>query len=379
MFVAVRLAVFAAVRDLRRAWATLVDIRSRSPEGGEPRRDPPVRRGAWKRWAAIAFAVAILGVAVQAERSLLSRSVGDLRHLHWGWVAVAVAFESASMTSFARMHRRVLRSGGLRLAIGSVLAVTYAGNAISSSLPVAGSGVGTSFTYRQFSARGAPGTTSAWVLTVAGIISSTAFALILSVGAIHSGNPAAVIAGAAGAAATVVPLSAVLVGLRRPRTRDWLIRLVVWAVSQVQRRTGRPVGDPGEIVRAAIAQLGELRLSRRDAVMASIFSLTNWAFDIACLVCAVKATGGSVPSKGIILAWAAGAGAASLNLTPGGLGVVEAALAAALVAIGLRSTPAMTSVLVYRFISFWLILAVGWMAYWAIRRRPNWARSPRQR
>ena len=340
--------------------------------------EPPARRTTWKRWAVTTTAVAVVVAAAQAERSLLSRSFGALSHLRWGWVAAAIVFESASMASFARMHRRVLQSGGLRLAIGSVLAVTYAGNAISQSLPLAGSTVSAGFTYRQFSARGAGHAASAWVLAVAGIISSIAFALIISAGAIHSGNPAAIAAGATGAAVTIIPLAALLVGLHHAHTRDWLIRVVVWTLRHIQRRIRRPAGDPAEIVRAAIANIGALRLSRRDAVVASIFSVTNWAFDIACLVCALEAAGVSVPSKGIILAWAAGAGAASLNLTPGGLGVVEAALAAALVAIGVHSTPAMTSVLVYRLISFWLMLIVGWVVYWAIHPRSAVAPAPPQ-
>jgi hypothetical protein len=48
---------------------------------------------------------------------------------------------------------------------------------------------------------------------------------------------------------------------------------------QSQRLIRRPAGDPAEIVRAAIANLGELRLSRRDAAVASIFSVGNWGFD----------------------------------------------------------------------------------------------------
>ena len=98
---------------------------------------------------------------------------------------------------------------------------------------------------------------------------------------------------------------------------------------------------------------------------------SNWVFDIACLACAIKAVGLSIPWQGLILAWAAGAGAASLNLTPGGLGLVETALAAALVAVHLPSASAMTSVLVYRLISFWLVLSVGWGIYSVMRRNPG--------
>jgi hypothetical protein len=64
----------------------------------------------------------------------------------------------------------------------------------------------------------------------------------------------------------------------------------------------------------------------------------------------------------------AGTGGSSLNLTPGGLGVVEAALTGALVALGVPANQALTAVLVYRAISFWLAIAIGWPVYWRLRR-----------
>ena len=69
-----------------------------------------------------------------------------------------------------------------------------------------------------------------------------------------------------------------------------------------------------------------------------------------------------------MLAWAAGSGGASLNLTPGGLGVVEVALTGALVALGVPSTQALAAVLLYRAITFWLTIVVGWPIYWRLRR-----------
>lgn len=43
-----------------------------------------------------------------------------------------------------------------------------------------------------------------------------------------------------------------------------------------------------------------------------------------------------------------------LNLTLGGLGVPGA--------------PALTAVLVYRGITFWLAIVIGWLLYWRLRR-----------
>ena len=94
----------------------------------------------------------------------------------------------------------------------------------------------------------------------------------------------------------------------------------------------------------------------------------NWTFDLLCLAFSIKAAGAHVPWWGIVLAWAAGSGGASLNLTPGGLGVVEVALTGALVALGVPSTQALTAVLVYRAITFWLAIVVGWPIYWRLSR-----------
>jgi uncharacterized protein (TIRG00374 family) len=61
----------------------------------------------------------------------------------------------------------------------------------------------------------------------------------------------------------------------------------------------------------------------------------------------------------LVLAWAAGALASSVRLTPGGLGVVEAALASALVAAGLPASQAVPAAIVYRLVSLWLLAALS--------------------
>jgi putative heme transporter len=63
-------------------------------------------------------------------------------------------------------------------------------------------------------------------------------------------------------------------------------------------------------------------------------------------------------------------------VAPGGLGVVEVALSAALVAAGLRSGDALAAVLVYRLISLWLVMAAGWLVLVAAGKiKPAHSRS----
>jgi putative heme transporter len=176
----------------------------------------------WKRWILIAAALVAL-VVFHKYRSLLFTSIGELGHLQWGAVAAGVACEIGSMTSYARMQRRILRSGGLRLTVESMVAITYAGNAIAVTLPLAGSGLGTVFVHRQFSTRGADASVATWALVLSGIFSTVAFALVISVGAVVSGNLPAEIAGIAGTALVVLPLVALRIAARHPATRTQLM------------------------------------------------------------------------------------------------------------------------------------------------------------
>jgi Lysylphosphatidylglycerol synthase TM region len=80
----------------------------------------------------------------------------------------------------------------------------------------------------------------------------------------------------------------------------------------------------------------------------------------------------NVSFAGILLVWTAGAGAASLGPTPGGIGVVEIAMIAALRAAGANPVRAVTAVIVYPLISLKEFASL-WAGYYA------WRESRRQR
>jgi uncharacterized protein (TIRG00374 family) len=70
-----------------------------------------------------------------------------------------------------------------------------------------------------------------------------------------------------------------------------------------------------------------------------------------------------VPWRGLLLAYGAGQLASSLPVTPGGLGVVEGSLTVALVAFGGAEASTVAAVLLYRVLSFWAMLPIGWGAW----------------
>ncbi len=89
--------------------------------------------------------------------------------------------------------------------------------------------------------------------------------------------------------------------------------------------------------------------------------LLNLAY-IGVLFASVEAFGGSMNIAVVAVVYLAGATIGQAAPTPGGLGAVEAALAAGLTAGGLDAGIAVSAVLLYRLVTFWIPTIPG---YWA--------------
>ena len=75
---------------------------------------------------------------------------------------------------------------------------------------------------------------------------------------------------------------------------------------------------------------------------------------ILCLDTCVRAFGGSLALTSAAVVYLTGSALGSLVPTPGGLGAVEAALSAGLTATGLAAATAVSAVLLFRLLTFWL-------------------------
>jgi hypothetical protein len=167
------------------------------------------------------------------------------------------------------------------------------------------------------------------------------------------------------AAAAVGIAVAVRLGLHA----RWAPMALTALVRISQRVVRRPAGDPAVIVRDAWARLRAVRPTRTDWTVAGAWGLGNWLLDCACLALAFPSVGVGIPWRGLLLAYGAGQLAANLPITPGGLGAVEGSLTVALVAYGGARVPTVAAVLIYRMITFWLLLVVGWVTYGLLRWR----------
>lgn len=330
-----------------------------------------LRRG----WVGVAQVVAIVaiaagaGAAIWAERAMMHQGFGVLARTRVGWVLVGVAAEFVSMAAFGQLERLLLRAAGARLTLRSVLATAYNANAIAVAVPVVGSAIAAAYAFRDFRRGGADAGQASIALAVAGVFSAVAFAVIAAFGVALTGNPAAAALALAGGVVGAALVAVLLVSVRHDRASARLVALADWAVRGVRRVTGRPRRDVARLFGVALERAGSLRLGYGAVALAFGCALVNWLADVCCLVCAMFALGVPVPWARILVAWTAASGAASFSPVPGGIGVVEVVLIAALVGVGVRAPAAVATTLLYRFLTFKIALSVVWFGYYYLQQR----------
>jgi glycosyltransferase 2 family protein len=89
---------------------------------------------------------------------------------------------------------------------------------------------------------------------------------------------------------------------------------------------------------------------------------------IGCLAFCVRAFGGTLAFVTVAVVYLTGNAIGSAVPIPGGIGTVDAALAAGLTAAGLHGTVAFSSVLLFRTVTFWLPVPIGWTALSYLQR-----------
>ncbi|MHB8243807.1 MAG: lysylphosphatidylglycerol synthase transmembrane domain-containing protein [Acidimicrobiales bacterium] len=318
-----------------------------------------------RRWLRFLLGTA-LGVlalwAVGGQRGELTDASRELGHLNGAWLAVAIVAEVLSVVAFAEMQARLLRSGGVATKPGALIAMTAAAGSIASSMP-AGPAVSSIFAYRQYRRHGADEALAGWTLIATLVSAAFGLSLLAAVGL-----------GLAERQGAAFDLIGVVVGVFFVTTvatavlwqRRTLARAFLTLLRAVRRVTGRPKRHEGEVVETLMARLGRVQLSWRDFGVVLGWSVANWALDCGCLACGYLAVHAAIPWQALLLAYGAGQLASNLPITPGGLGVVEGSLMIALVAYGGGQASTVGAVLLYRIVSFWGFLPVGWLAYLGI-------------
>jgi undecaprenyl-diphosphatase len=136
-----------------------------------------------------------------------------------------------------------------------------------------------------------------------------------------------------------------LIALALPWTRR-LIRAKFLPV------VGRALDGVSDVLRRP----GKVALLVGGSALVTFFYLTTLYFSI-------EAFGGGLAFATVGAVFLVGSAIAQAAPTPGGLGAVEAALIAGLVAAGLDNTIAVPAVFLYRLFTFWVPIIPGWFAF----------------
>ena len=293
----------------------------------------------------VASVVAAYLLAGELERASLSTV---LRSADWRWGIVALALSAATYVGAAMSLSGFVAE---RLSFFRTMLVQLAGSFVTLVTPAAVGGAALNVRYLQ--RKKIPAAVAVASVGVAQVVAFVLHILFLIVFAAIAGTTAK--------------------NSFRPPTWAYFVLagLVVLALAVLAFPAGR------RLLRARVAPtLGQVvpRLlevaqhPRKLALGIGGALLLSTAY-ILCLAACVAAFGRSVPIVSIAVVYLTGIAVGSILPTPGGIGGVEAALTAGLTAAGLPGVVAVSSVLLFRLLTFWLPVPVGWVALSYLERK----------
>jgi len=296
---------------------------------------------------------ALLALAAFRSRSVLP-SLGRLDHPAASWLSIAVLAEVGSLTAYALVVRELLRVGEVRARTSALLRATVGGIAMSASLP-GGQVASAAYWYKQLREEGAGRSLTALAMVGSMIAGVLSLAVLFVAGVVAAGGEGPL----AAARMPIVEVAAGLVILG-VLFRDRAYRLGRRLVP------GLPAGYSP---------------SRRSLLSIGALAFANWLLDCACLWAALAAMHANVPVRSVLLAYTLAQLVASVPLLPGGGGTVEASLILTFTAFHHASASIVAGVLLFRLISCWGLVPVGWLAVALPRMgenriRAQWLASP---
>jgi uncharacterized membrane protein YbhN (UPF0104 family) len=333
--------------------------------------EPPTRT---RRLLRAGLVVAAVGAAVLALRGKLPTAhelSAAIRGADVPWLVTGLAAEYISLAMFARQQQWLLRGLGVPTRIGRALAVTYSRSAIAISLP-AGSAVSAGFAYQTFRRWGASPRVATAVMVISGIQSTAGLVLLYLLGflTILGADPVRTWHEHPAGTVTAVAVTAVLAvaggwGLAHREPFGGPTKPVpapAPAAGPVRRLLTRLVGIAREVASTAAA------MPARYGGTSLAFAVANWLADLCCLAAVARAFDLPLTFVQLGTVYLGVQLVRQLPVTPGGMGVIEASLLAALMAAGAGEAPAAAAVLGYRLFTCWLVIPAGLFTWTMLRR-----------
>lgn len=272
----------------------------------------------------------------------LGEVVHALRNSDWRW---AVAAFAAGMVGFVGASVSFMSFSPVKLSFWRVYACQLAAAFVAVAAPA---GLGpAAINLRVLMKKDVPTPVAAATVALTQLANIAVVTLSLVVVAVITGSsqlssfqvtPGMIIA-------VLVVAAAVGAILLVPRSRRWVSARVMPLVRQTGPRLVEVLSSPHRIVFGILGNV---------LVVAAYVTALQWA---------VYAFGHTVPVLGAAMVYLFGTSAGSVTPTPGGMGAVELAESATLVTLGINAGVAASIVLLFRIVTYWLRIPLGWVAY----------------
>jgi uncharacterized protein (TIRG00374 family) len=270
-------------------------------------------------------------------------AIRALQHANWWWVLAALP-----ALLVAQAFSTLLQLGTIPadLPFGPTYAVSFGGSFLNRVTPNNVGGMALSFRYQQ-QAGVDTGAASASV-GLQSLVGVAANLLLLAVFFARTGRHTSVhfsfhIHQWVLVLITVALVGCVLFGLT-PRGRRFY-HDKIWA-----------------FIRSAGTAIALVAKSPRHLAFIGVGALGGPIVQIVALWLCVHALGGGLPFVQVGAVYLGGHIVASAAPVPGGLGALEAAVVAGLSALGMPVGAAASAVLIYRLLTYWLSIPVGWFS-----------------
>jgi len=338
-------------RSMRAAQRSLNDIRHELLGDGDGAAGAvPTTRLERFRWRTILSAVALTVAAYLLIGQISGVDVlGTLGKANPGWLAVAVVGSAVTylaaaenLAAFVPQHLSIVRGFCVQLAtafVGVAMPPTVGHVAVNA---------------RYLHREKVDESTIAAAVAMSQIVNVVTTVLLLIV--------LGVLTGSGFSRFKIAPGGDVLIGIA-------VIAAIVVVLLAVPRTRAKLAGTVWPHVRGVWPRLLDaLAHPRRLALSAAANLLLSAAYLLA-LLAALWSVGAHPAILAAAVVYLAGNAVGSAAPTPGGLGGVEAVLAAGLTAIGIPAHEALPAVLIFRMATFWLPIPAGWVSYLLLQRR----------
>ena len=302
-------------------------------------------------------ALVVAALVIYSERGQLSGTAAALSTADFGLMVIGFALEVLSDLSYSLMTYYLLPTRLGRLTRRWFFGASLAAIAMNDSIPL-GAGFSVAYLYRKLRGRGCSPLEATAALLAGNLLAIVALLVLLGLVLVAHTQATAVLSNVDIAILFGLLLLAVAAIIRMDR-----VLVVAIRVGAYLRRI---VHVQGQSNQSSILMAQQLRYRPRAIVQSSLGALGNWLFDLATLVLSLVAVHAHVGLVGVTAAYVLGALAANLPITPGGLGVVEGSITVALVAFGGAPSSMLAAVLLYRVVSYWLWIPIGWSSYFLL-------------